>query len=86
MALPRSFPSEDAEASIQRTGVYTLDDHVVGSRVEEFSRMRFPTKSPLGLEFIAQNSFVRKVWYAASRRQTVGLTTDRTYAKYWNQH
>ncbi|KAH8651725.1 hypothetical protein BGZ61DRAFT_375158 [Ilyonectria robusta] len=60
MDLPRSFPAEDAEATIQRTGVYTLEDHVVGNRIEEFSDLRFPIKSPLGLEFIAQNSFVRK--------------------------
>ncbi|KAF5249040.1 hypothetical protein FANTH_5633 [Fusarium anthophilum] len=60
MASPRIFPAEDASASIQRTGLYALEDHAVGDRVTEFSRKGFPTKSPAGLEFVAQNSFDRE--------------------------
>jgi len=60
MAL-RSFPANDAEISLKRTGKYALEDQVVGNRVQEFWQARFPTKSPLGLEFIAQNSFLREV-------------------------
>ncbi|KPA35927.1 ca2+:h+ antiporter [Fusarium langsethiae] len=60
MASPRTFPTEDASVSIQRTGLYTLEDHAVGDQVKEFSKRGFPTKSPAGLEFVVQNSFARE--------------------------
>ncbi|EWZ78812.1 Ca2+:H+ antiporter [Fusarium oxysporum f. sp. lycopersici MN25] len=61
MASPHTFPTEEATASIQRTGLYTLEDHAVGDRVKEFSKRGFPTKTPAGLEFVVQNSFDREV-------------------------
>lgn len=61
MALPCSFSAEDAKTSIEREGVYVLQDPVVGSRVNEFRNSGFPIKSPLGLEFVARNSLYREV-------------------------
>jgi len=76
MAL-RSFPANDAEISLKRTGKYALEDQVVGNRVQEFWQARFPTKSPLGLEFIAQNSFlredVRQILFSILGRPILGL-------------
>ncbi|RTE68420.1 hypothetical protein BHE90_017201 [Fusarium euwallaceae] len=60
MALPCSFSAEDAEASIQRYGIYTLQDRVVGDWVNEFRSSQFPIKSPHGLEFVARNSLDRQ--------------------------
>jgi hypothetical protein len=51
-----SIPTEDAEASIRETGVYSLEDVQVGTRVAEFNERGLPTKTPYGLEFCAQNS------------------------------
>ena len=76
MAL-RSFSANDAEASLKQTGKYMLEDQVVGNRVQEFWQAGFPTKSPLGLEFIAQNSFlredVRQILFSLLDRPMLGL-------------
>jgi hypothetical protein len=61
MTLSCSFPAEDAKKAIEQEGIYVLQDPEVGSRVNEFRNSGFPTKSPLGLEFVAQNSLYREV-------------------------
>ena len=80
MASLHTFPTEEATASIQRTGLYTLEDHAVGDRVKEFYERGFPTKSPAGLEFVVQNSFAREVRYSPSlSSERVTLMQDRIY-------
>ncbi|KEY64861.1 hypothetical protein S7711_10780 [Stachybotrys chartarum IBT 7711] len=61
MASPSSFSAEDAEASIQRHGAYSVQDRVVGDWVNHFRGSQFPIKSPRGLEFVARNSLDRQV-------------------------
>ncbi|KAK3336987.1 hypothetical protein B0T19DRAFT_351513 [Cercophora scortea] len=54
--MASTIPTEGAEVSIRETGVYHLDDSLVGSRVAEFNDRGLPTKTEYGLDFCAQNS------------------------------
>jgi hypothetical protein len=61
MTSPRLFPADTASASLQQAGFYAIEDDAIGNLVRKFHDARFPIKSPLGLDFIARNSFARRV-------------------------
>lgn len=61
MASPHPFEAKNASASIQKNGFYALEDDVTGNLLRKFHDARFPTKTPLGLDFIARSSFIRPV-------------------------
>lgn len=82
MASPSPISAEDAKASIEREGVYVLQDPLVGSRVGGFRNSGFPIKSPLGFEMLAQNSLYREVAHPLSLLPfgLLCLVPYRTYA------
>ena len=63
MASACSIPRGEAEASIRKTGVYSLGDIQVGAEVAKFRESGLPTKTPYGLDFCAQNSLDNQVRY-----------------------
>ena len=56
MASTLPFATEDAIASIKEKGVYVVKDAALGKRVVAFKEMGLPTKTPYGLDFIAENA------------------------------
>lgn len=61
MTAASLFHVDDATAAIRRCGFFSVEDGEVGARVRQFADDGFPTKSPHGLEFLAQNSAGREV-------------------------
>ena len=62
----RHLPAKDAIESLIRDGAYIIDDEVVGAQIYEFHEGEFPTNTPSGFEFLAQNSLERKASYEYS--------------------
>lgn len=66
MEFLRSLPIKDTIESLLRDGVFILDDEAVGAEIDKFHEGEFPTNTPSGLEFLAQNTLERAVSYQCS--------------------
>ena len=61
MTAASLFQVDDAAAAIRRCGFFSMEHAEIGARVRQFADDGFPTKTPHGLEFLAQNSAGREV-------------------------
>ncbi|PMB65150.1 hypothetical protein BM221_008506 [Beauveria bassiana] len=52
----RSLSVKDATESLLRDRIYTVEDEVLGMKVDEFQNDKFPTHTPDGFEFLVQNT------------------------------
>lgn len=71
MPSPSSFDADDASRQLKQTGLFAAADPAVGSQVQAFRSAGFPTKTPPGLEFIARQTFLRRVCFSTPLNLTV---------------
>lgn len=60
----QSFTVGGASESIRTTGAYAVQDAYVGQRFVEFQNDKLPFKTPKGLDFCAELSFLKQVCWS----------------------